>query len=477
MMIHPVILSGGSGTRLWPLSRESFPKQLHQLIGRHSLLQETALRVSGLAPPLVVCNNEHRFIVGEQLRGIGVTPSRIVLEPVGRNTAPAAAVAALILAETDADARMLVLPSDHHIRDGEAFGRAIEAAATVPGAPMVCFGVQPDRPYTGYGYIGRGGPVGANAALVARFVEKPDAETAQKYLASGDYYWNAGIFLFPVTRYLEELGRVRPKMLEQCRAAVAETWDDLEFTRLDEEAFAAVDGESIDYAVMENTDDAAMVVLDAGWSDIGSWSSLHAESGTDEAGNAIVGDVAAIDCSNSYLRSEKSLVAAIGLENMIVVVSEDAVLVADRSRDQMVGDVVKDLVTKQRREATQAVREWRPWGSFETIGEGSRYHVKQVVVEAGESLSLQMHHRRSEHWVVVQGTAEVTRGDDTFLLREGESTFIPAGTRHRLANRGELPVRIVEIQVGSYFGEDDIVRFSDDYGRIAKPGPKAGEDD
>jgi mannose-1-phosphate guanylyltransferase/mannose-6-phosphate isomerase len=465
MTIHPVILSGGSGTRLWPLSRESFPKQLHNLFGDRSLLQETAARVAGMAPPLVVCNDDHRFVIGEQLREVGVTPRGILLEPVGRNTAPAAAAAALMLGDAGEDARILMLPSDHHMRDPGAFGKAIEIAAEMPADALVCFGVKPDRPHTGYGYIRRGEAVRDGAEWVERFVEKPDAETARQYVESGDYYWNAGIFLLPVARYLEALGAARPEMLAHCRQSVDKAHRDLDFTRLDEESFAAIKGESIDYAVMENAERVIVVGLDAGWSDVGSWSSLHAESPSDDQGNSVVGDVTAIDCRNSYLRSDRGLVAAIGLDNIAVVATGDAMLVVDKNSDQAVSEAVKMLKAANRREAVQTIRDWRPWGWFETLIEGPRFHVKQLQVDPGHRLSLQKHYHRSEHWVVVEGAATVTRGDETFLLRESESTFIPAGTQHRLANEGKLPLKIVEIQVGAYFGEDDIIRLTDDFGR------------
>ena len=468
MTIHPVILSGGSGTRLWPLSRESFPKQLHNLFGERSLLQETAARVAGMAPPLIVCNDDHRFVIGEQLREAGVTSRGILLEPAGRNTAPAAAAAALLLADDDADARILILPSDHHMRDPGAFVKAVEIAAEMPADALVCFGVKPDSAHTGYGYIHRGKPIRDGAEWVEQFVEKPDAETAAKYLTSGDYYWNAGIFLLPAARYLEELGKARPEMLALCRQSVEKAHNDLDFMRLDEDSFAAIKGESIDYAVMENAKRVIVVGLDAGWSDVGSWSSLHAESPSDEQGNAIVGDVTAIDCRNSYLRSDRGLVAAIGLDNIAVVATGDAVLVTDKSSDQSVSKAVAILKAANRREAVQTIRDWRPWGWFETLAEGSRFHVKQLLVDPGHRLSLQMHYHRSEHWVVVEGTATVTRGEETFLLQESESTFIPAGTKHRLSNEGKMPLMIVEIQVGSYFGEDDIVRFTDDFGRCAE---------
>lgn len=465
MTIYPVILSGGSGTRLWPLSRESFPKQLHNLFGERSLLQETARRVAGMSAPIVVCNDEHRFIIGEQLREVGVTPRGILLEPAGRNTAPAAAAAALLLDGEDSDARILILPSDHHMRDPDSFAKAIEIAAEMPADAMVCFGVTPDRPHTGYGYIRRGDPIRDGAEWVERFVEKPDEETARQYVESGDYFWNAGIFLLPAVRYLAELGATRPEMLAHCRQAVDKAHRDLDFTRLDEESFAAIKGESIDYAVMEEAERVIVVGLDAGWSDVGSWSSLHAESRSDAQGNATIGDVTAIDCRNSYLRSDGGLVAAIGLDNIAVVATGDAVLVVDKNSDQAVGEAVRILKAANRREAVQTLRDWRPWGWFETVAEGPRFHVKQLMVDPGHRLSLQMHYHRSEHWVVVEGAATVTRGEETFLLRESESTFIPAGAKHRLANEGRLPLKIVEIQVGAYFGEDDIIRLTDDFGR------------
>lgn len=469
MTIRPVILSGGSGTRLWPMSRESFPKQLHNLFGERSLLQETAARVADMAPPLVVCNDEHRFVIGEQLREIGVTPHGILLEPIGRNTAPATAAAAMMLADDGEGARILLLPSDHHMRDPNAFHKAVEIAAEMPQDALVCFGVKPDRPHTGYGYIHLGKAIRDGAEWVENFVEKPDSETARKYLESNDYYWNAGIFLLPVAHYLEELGAARPQMLAQCRQSVDRAHRDLDFTRLEEESFAAIKGESIDYAVMENADRVIVVGLDAGWSDVGSWSALHAESPSDEQGNSVIGDVTAIDCRNSYLRSDRGLVAAIGLDDIAVVATGDAVLVTDKGSDQAVAKAVEILKAGNRREAVQTVRDWRPWGWFETLVEGPRFHVKQLLVDPGHGLSLQMHHHRSEHWVVVEGTATVTRGEETFLLQESESTFIPAGTRHRLANEGKLPLKVVETQVGAYFGEDDIIRITDDFGRTSDP--------
>jgi len=395
-----------------------------------------------------------------------VIPRGILLEPVGRNTAPAVAAAALMLAGESNDARILMLPSDHHMSDPGAFLKAVEIAVEMPADALVCFGVKPSHPHTGYGYIRRGAAIRDGAEWVEHFAEKPNAETARLYVESGEYFWNAGIFLLPVGRYLAELGAARPEMLTLCRQSVDKAHRDLDFTRLDEESFAAIQGESIDYAVMENAKNVIVVGLDAGWSDVGSWSSIHAESPSDAQGNAVIGDVTVIDCRNSYLRSDRGLVAAIGLNNIAVVATGDAVLVVDKGSDQAVGEAVKMLKAASRREAVQTLRDWRPWGWFETHAESPHFHVKQLMVEPGRRLSLQLHHHRSEHWVVVEGTASVTRGDDTFLLHEGESTFIPAGTKHRLANEGTQPLKIVEIQVGTYFGEDDIIRFTDDFGRL-----------
>ncbi len=459
----PVILSGGAGTRLWPLSRELFPKQLHRLSSDLTLLQETAARVQ--APPVVVCNHEHRFIVAEQLRTAGIEPRAVVIEPQGRNTAPAAAIAALLLERDDPDALMLVMPSDHLVRRPDAFRAAVaKAEAAAADGALVTFGIVPEEPNTGYGYIKRGGAVGEVFAI-DRFVEKPDLATAEGYVASGEYLWNSGIFLFPVRVWLAELERLAPDMVARCRAALDKGQRDLFFFRLDDDEFAAIKGDSIDYAVMEKTDKAVVVPVDMGWSDIGSWSSLWAQSARDADGNALTGDVLAIDSHNSYLHGDGRLVAAIGLEDMVVVATDDAVLVAPKSRDQDVKAVVQALKSAGRPEAAQPLRTYRPWGWFQTIDEGSRYKVKQIQVSQGAKLSLQKHWHRSEHWVVVSGTAQVTCGDRTFVLRENESTFIPAGTPHRLENPGKLPLRIIEVQSGDYVGEDDIVRLEDVYGR------------
>jgi mannose-1-phosphate guanylyltransferase/mannose-6-phosphate isomerase len=460
--VIPVILSGGAGTRLWPLSRELRPKQLLPLGSDATMLQETARRIPG--SPVVVCNQEHRFIVAEQLREIGIEPRGIVIEPVGRNTAPAVAVAALLMEQQD-DALLLVMPSDHQIKNVDAFRAAVAAAAPLARDGMlVTFGIQPTDPNTGYGYIKRGKPVGGGFT-VDRFVEKPDRATAEGYLKSGDYLWNGGIFLFSAKTYLEELGKRLPAMVEGCRAALAEGASDLFFFRLAEAAFSAIAGQSIDYAVMEHTDRAAVVPVDMGWSDIGSWSALWEESGKDADGNVLHGDVLAIDTRNSYVRSESGLVTAVGVRDLVVVATDDAVLVADKAHDQDVKRIVETLKAANRPEATRGSKTWRPWGSFQTIDEGDRHKVKHIQVNPGEKLSLQKHWHRSEHWVVVTGTALVTCGDKVFTLRENESTFIPAGTVHRLENPGKIPLRMIEVQSGEYVGEDDIVRVEDDYGR------------
>lgn len=459
----PVILSGGAGTRLWPLSRELMPKQLLKLTGERTLLQDTARRLG--VPPVVVCNVEHRFIVAEQLREVGLEPRAVVIEPVGRNTAPAAAVAALMLADSDPDALMLLMPSDHLIADVPAFHRALEAAVPLAEAGrLVTFGIQPTNPNTGYGYIRRGKALD-DGFEVERFVEKPDLATAEAYVASGDYTWNSGIFLLPVRLFLEELSRHAPGMAESCKTALDRGRSDLFFFRLDDEAFAAIAGQSIDYAVMEKSDKVAVVPVEMGWSDIGSWSALWQETGRDADGNAIQGDVLALESSGCYLRSQGRLVAAVGLKDLVVIATDDAVLVADKARDQEVKAVVEALKREGRPEATQGTRGWRPWGWYQTVEQGERFKVKHIHVDPGAKLSLQKHWHRSEHWVVVRGTALVTCGDNTFVLRENESTFIPAGSNHRLENPGKVPLRLIEVQSGEYVGEDDIVRIEDDYGR------------
>ncbi|MFD2232624.1 mannose-1-phosphate guanylyltransferase/mannose-6-phosphate isomerase [Phaeospirillum tilakii] len=460
----PVILSGGAGTRLWPLSRELMPKQLLRLAGGdQTLLQETALRLG--TPPVVVCNHEHRFIVAEQLREAGLEARAVLIEPVGRNTAPAAAAAALVLAEQDPDALLLLMPSDHLVRDVAAFRAAVAAAEPLArDGWMVTFGIRPTEPNTGYGYIRAGRPLGAGF-VVERFVEKPDLATAEGFVASGDYSWNAGIFLLPARTFLAELERFDPAILAGCRAALAAGHSDLFFFRLDPEAFGALAGRSIDHAVMEPSDRVAVVPVEMGWSDVGSWSALARESVADEAGNVVRGDVLALDSENCYLRGEGPLVAAVGLRDLVVVATDDAVLVADKAADQQVKAVVERLKAAGRDEATRGRRGWRPWGWFQSIDRGERHQVKLIHVEPGAKLSLQKHWHRSEHWVVVRGVAQVHCDGRDFVLRVNESTFIPAGTVHRLENPGRLPLELIEVQSGDYVGEDDIVRIEDDYGR------------
>jgi len=463
--ILPVILSGGSGTRLWPLSREAYPKQFLQLAGEHSMLQSTWLRVADVATqaPLVVANEAHRFVAAEQLQQVGTTPSAILLEPMGRNTAPAIAAAALEARHNGDDPLLLVLPSDHLIRDIGQFHQAIEAAATLAEqGKLVTFGIQPTAPETGYGYIKA--VAGQGPRAIERFVEKPDLATAQSYVASGEYYWNSGMFLFRASRYLEELQRLQPQILNACQAAWEQARRDSDFIRLDAEAFKASPSDSIDYAVMEKTADAAVVPLDAGWSDVGSWTALRDVSEQDANGNAHRGDVIAIDCHDTFAYGDR-LIAMVGLDDVIVVETDDAVLVGKSDRMQEVKDVVARLKADGRSEATWHRKVYRPWGAYDSIDHGDRFQVKRITVKPGGTLSLQMHHHRAEHWIVVSGTAEVTRDDEVLLLTENQSTYIPLGVTHRLRNPGKLPLELIEVQSGSYLGEDDIVRFEDTYGR------------
>ncbi|MCU7857225.1 MAG: mannose-1-phosphate guanylyltransferase/mannose-6-phosphate isomerase [Candidatus Thiodiazotropha sp. (ex Lucinoma borealis)] len=470
-MIIPVILSGGSGTRLWPLSRSAYPKQFIPLIDDHSLFQETVERMSAVPDAgdvLVVCNEEHRFMVAEQIRQLDMKASGIMLEPVGRNTAPAIACAALHAKSLDENAVLLVTPSDHIIRDNERFNEAILTGLnSIGNGSLVTFGIVPDKPETGYGYIRKESKGSTNNAYpVAEFVEKPDLETAKTYLASGDFYWNSGMFVFKAEAYLAELERFFPEILQAARKAYEANRPDMDFLRLDREAFAACPAESIDYAVMEKTDKSVVVPMDAGWNDVGSWSAL-ADVAVVEGnnGNVIQGDVLVKDVSNSYLRSENRMIAGLGIDNLIVVETADAVLVADKSHVQDVKEIVERLKSSGRCEHISHVRVYRPWGNYETVDECDRFKVKRIVVNPGASLSLQQHHHRAEHWVVVKGTAKITKGDKEMMLTEDQSVYIPLGTRHRLENPGLIPLEIVEVQTGSYLGEDDIVRFSDEYGR------------
>ncbi len=475
--VYPVILSGGSGSRLWPVSRSTHPKQLQRLISGHTMIQETALRFgdASLFPgPVIICNNEHRFIIAEQLREAEISPILQILEPVGRNTAPAAAVAALCLQARDADAILLLMPADHAIADLKAFSQAIETGAQAARAGhLVTFGIKPDKPETGFGYLKQGPKISGIAGAipphkVERFVEKPDLETAKGYLKSGEYFWNSGIFMFRASLFLETLGRLRPAMLEACRAAVTRGKHDLDFFRLDAGAFSACEADSIDYAVMEHADNVAMIPVDMGWSDVGSWASLWEIGEKDADNNLLHGDVIASGSRDSYIRSESRLVTAIGVDNLVIIETADAVLVAPRDQSQLVKEMVDELKMRNRDEHSTHRRVYRPWGFYEGIGEGERHQVKHLMVKPGGMLSLQMHHHRAEHWVVVSGTARVTRDDEVILLAENESIYLPLGCRHRLENPGKLPLSVIEVQSGGYLGEDDIVRFEDVYQREDK---------
>ncbi len=467
-MLVPVILSGGAGTRLWPLSRELYPKQLLPLVGEHTMLQDTVLRLAGLdaAPAVVVCNESHRFLVAEQLRVINAPPQAIVLEPAGRNTAPAIALAAhAALAAAGPEALLLVLPADHVIRDAAAFRKAVEVAIEAARAGnLVTFGVVPKSPETSYGYIRRGVAAG-KAWRIERFVEKPLQARAEEFLASGEYYWNSGMFVFAARRYLDELQRLAPDIATACERAIGAAARDLDFTRVDAAAFAECRSESIDYAVMEKTSAAVVVPLDAGWSDVGSWSSLHDACPQDTDGNVRKGDVLTEDTRGCYLYAESRLVAAVGLRDHVVVETKDAVLVAPRERVQDVKALVAQIKQRGRSEHLLHREVFRPWGSYDSLDSGERFQVKRLVVRPGGVLSLQLHHHRAEHWVVVSGTARITRGEEVFLLEENQSTYIPIGVRHRIENPGKIPLHIIEVQSGGYLGEDDIVRFEDQYGR------------
>lgn len=484
-MILPIIMAGGSGTRLWPLSRQRFPKQFLTLDGQHSMLQTTLLRLSGLVhqAPLVICNEEHRFSVAEQLRANKLAHSGIILEPVGRNTAPAIALAALQALKSEQDPILLVLAADHVIRDEGNFCQTLASAKKLAEADkLVTFGIIPTKPETGYGYIKRGKALvaenlngsepEADRFIIDRFVEKPDLETAKQYMESGEYYWNSGIFMFKASVYLAELKAHRPDIYRSCKRAIANTQSDLDFIRIDKDAFLDCAADSIDYAVMEplcnnnsRSNKAIVVPMACGWSDVGSWSSLWEVSSKDPQGNAIRGDVIANNTRNSYIYAQDKLVTTIGLENMIVVETKDAVLVAKQSDVQQVKAIVEQLEHEQRPELTQHKQVYRPWGKYDAIDDGERFLVKRISVNPGEKLSLQMHHHRAEHWIVVSGTAKVTKGDEELLLSENQSTYIPLGMVHALENPGKLPLELIEVQSGSYLGEDDIVRFQDKYGR------------
>jgi mannose-1-phosphate guanylyltransferase/mannose-6-phosphate isomerase len=469
-MIQPVILCGGSGTRLWPLSREHFPKQLHALNGEGTLLQQTALRIRA-ADPLVVCNEGHRFLVESQLKRVGVRPKAILLEPLGRGTAPALTLAAVHALCAD-DPVLLAMPSDHYITQREAFQEAVQrGAALAAGARIVVFGVPPRAAETGYGYIR------ADGDYVDAFVEKPDAATAQEYLESGRYLWNAGIFAVRASVWIDAIGAFRPDILKACERAYTQGKRDGTFLRVAEKPFCECPPDSIDYAVMEKVGkdsggpEAMVVRLEAGWSDVGAWDALWGIEQKDADGNVIHGDVHTADTKNALVISQSRLVACVGVEDMVVIETPDAVMVARKDRAQNVGALVAKLKAAGREETLSHRKVQRPWGSYDSVESGERFQVKRIVVDPGASLSLQMHFHRAEHWVVVRGTARVTRGAETFLLTENESTYIPPGTRHRLENPGKVALELIEVQTGAYLGEDDIVRFEDSYGRTAPAVP------
>lgn len=469
MQIYPVILSGGSGTRLWPMSRTALPKQLLPLASKQTMLQETVSRlkhIPDIADPILICNNDQRFLVAEQLREIDITPKALFLEPFGRNTAPAVAIAALSLSQKDPNALMLVLPADHLIKDAKQFGAMVKKAAEAADKDsMVTFGIVPSGPETGYGYIQRGDELNNGCYKVARFVEKPDLKKAKTFIESGDFYWNSGMFLFKAGSYLTELKKFQPEIEKICREAIDKSAKDLDFCRINEEVFTKCPSESIDYAVMEHTDQAVVVPVDIGWSDIGSWSALWEVGEKDADGNVIRGDVYTDGVKNSYIRADRRMIAAIGLEDVVIIETTDALLVAHKNKVQDVKKVVEHLKSADRTEYINHTRVFRPWGWYEGIDGGERFQVKRIMVKPGEKLSLQMHHHRAEHWVVVTGTAQVTCGEKVTLLSENESTYIPLGETHRLENCGKVPLHIIEVQSGSYLGEDDIVRFEDIYKR------------
>ncbi len=508
-MIIPVILSGGTGSRLWPMSRELNPKQFLPLCSDQSMLQDTMIRLDGvadLAAPIVVCNEEHRFLVAQQMRDIGVEVDKIILEPVGRNTAPAIGAAAqYIQSKNDSgDDVMLILAADHVIQNKSVFHQVIESGCRLAEqGQLVTFGIVPDKAETGYGYIKRAEPFNGsgfnkgfkkgvkkagkdkdiddtelvqkdsadnayadNAYKVAQFVEKPDLDTAGKYYESGEYYWNSGMFMFQASVILQELETLSGEIYQAVKKAVSEGAGDLDFCRLDSKSFTASPSDSIDYAVMEKTDKAVVLPLDADWNDVGAWSALWEVNSRDEDGNVLHGDVLKHDVTNSYVHADDRMVAVIGMDNCIVVETADAVLVADKARSQDVKEIVNQLKASDREEALLHQQVYRPWGSYETLEETERFKVKRIIVNPGAKLSLQMHHHRAEHWVVVKGTAKIVCGDKDLILTEDQSNYIPLGTRHRLENPGVIPLEIIEIQTGSYLGEDDIVRFDDTYGRV-----------
>ena len=466
--ITPVLLCGGVGSRLWPVSRQGRPKQYLNLIGETSKLQQTLTRIESLAQtsPIIVCNEEHRFLVAEQVRQLGLTSPTIILEPEGKNTAPAIALAAIAASASDSEVNLLVLPADHYVGKPTALIDAIEKAASAASqGKLVTFGLVPSHPETGYGYIRRGEALAIDVSVLERFVEKPDQPTAEGYIASGDYVWNSGMFMFTAGQFLVSLAKFQPKMAQVCQRAMEQAERDMDFIRPDAEVFTTCPSDSIDYAVMEHTPDGAVVSLDCDWSDIGAWSALWQTGDQDSAGNVTHGDVVLNKTQNSYIRSQSRLVTTTGVSDIVVVETADAVMVADRHSVQDVKDIVNALKASDRSEADVHQRVFRPWGSYESLTSGAGFQVKRLIVNPGQQLSLQLHHHRAEHWVVVRGTAKVVNGDSELILSADQSTYIPLGVKHRLSNPGPEVLELIEVQSGSYLGEDDIIRFDDVYGR------------
>lgn len=468
--IYPTIMAGGTGSRLWPLSRETYPKQFIRLCGQFSMLQATINRLytlNNMGSPLIICNEDHRFVVAEQLREINQLANNIILEPIGRNTAPAIALAALQIIKHDPNGILLILAADHVINDDTKFCAAVnQAIIYAEQEKLVTFGVEPTYPETGYGYIKKGEKFGETGFIVDKFVEKPNEKLAETYLNTKNYLWNSGIFLFKASVYLEQLNHYRPDMVKKCQQAMNHTAQDKDFIRIDKQIFSQCKSESIDYAVMEQTTEAVVVPLNTVWSDVGSWSSLWNISEKEQNNNVICGDVIAIDSNNNYLRSEDKLIATVGINNLAVIETKDAVLVMDKAQSQNVKKVVDELKRLNRKEYLIHRQVFRPWGAYDSLDKGKRYHVKNIRVKPGEKLSLQMHYHRAEHWVVVSGTAEVVIDDKIQYITENQSVYIPLGAKHSLANPGKIDLEIIEVQSGSYLEEDDIVRFQDRYGRI-----------
>lgn len=470
-MILPIILAGGSGTRLWPLSRQWYPKQFLQLKGENSLLQQTISRVAGaqFENPLVICNEDHRFLAAEQLRQIEIDACPILLEPEPRSTAPAIALAAYYAQSKGIDPYLLVMPADHVIDNQQAFEQAVEKAVQqAKKGHLATFGIEPTYAETGFGYIRRGQSIESEVFHIDSFVEKPDEKTAEQYMATKQYYWNSGMFLFKASDYLKVLSQFQPEIIQACEESIARSVQDADFIRVDKAAFSLCPSDSIDYAVMEKTDKAVVVSLEAAWNDVGSWHALWDISEKNEQGNVLQGDVVAIDSHHSFVRADNRLVTLVGLDNVIVVETTDAVLVAHKDEVQQVKAVVEHLKTEDRSECYSHREVYRPWGRYDTLDSGNRYQVKRITVKPGARLSVQMHFHRAEHWVVVKGTAKVTKGKETYLVTENHSTYIPVGEIHALENPGKVPLELIEVQSGPYLGEDDIIRFEDHYGRVTE---------